>query len=190
MKIGYARVSTLDQNLDLQINALRSAGCELVFQEKISGTKTERPELAKLLQQLRSGDQVVVWKLDRLGRSLAHLVQQVADWEKQGVGLISLNDPVDTTTAQGRLVFSIFASLAEYERALIRERTMAGLAAAKLQGRTGGKAKGLSEDAKKQARIVESLYKEKHSVAVIAKQLSISRTTVYKYLELRGVTIN
>ena len=183
MKFGYARVSTTDQNLDLQINALRSAGCETVYQEKVSTRAADRPELTKLLEHVRAGDAIVIWKLDRLDRGTVKLITLVTELKDTGVGLISLNDPLDTTTAQGQFLFNIFASLAEYERSLTRERTMAGLAAAKLQGRTGGKKPGLTDDAKKQARIVESLYKEGHSVSVIAKQLSISRTTAYKYLE-------
>lgn len=116
MKFGYARVSTHEQILDLQIDALKAAGCERIYQEKASGSKAERPELMRMLDQLRTGDTVIIWKLDRLGRSLAHLIKLVSDLEDQGVGLLSLNDPIDTTTPQGRLVFRIFASLAEFER--------------------------------------------------------------------------
>ena len=187
MKFGYARVSTADQNLSLQIEALQRAGCERIFQEHISGIQTTRPELTKLLEVLREGDELIVWKLDRLGRSLQHLIELVNQLEKQRVALTSLTDHIDTGTPAGKLVFRIFASLAEFERELIRERTMAGLAAAKAQGRTGGKPKGLSTDAKQQARVAESLYKEKHPVKEIAQQLKISRTTVYKYLDYRGV---
>lgn len=189
MKFGYARVSTTDQNLTLQLNALQKAGCERVFQEHISGAKADRPELAKMLEMLRDGDEVVVWKLDRLGRSLQHLIDLVAQFDKRGVALASLNDHIDTGTPAGKLVFRIFASLAEFEREVIRERTMAGLAAAKAQGRTGGKPKGLSEEAKKQARVAESLHKEKYPIKEIARQLSLSRTTVYKYLDHRGVKL-
>ena len=130
---------------------------------------------------------MIVWKLDRLGRSLQHLIELVNQLEERAVALTSLNDHIDTATPAGKLVFRIFASLAEFERELIRERTMAGLAAAKAQGRTGGKPKGLSDTAKQQARIAESLYKEKHPVKEIAQQLKISRTTVYKYLDHRGI---
>src|SRR5690242_4958981 len=128
MKIGYARVSTEEQNLDLQLDALTRAGCEKIYQEKVSGMKTHRVELSKLLVQLRAGDTLVIWKLDRLGRSLQHLVELTHELLEKEVGLQSLSDPIDTTTAQGRLVFNIFASLAQFERDLIRERTMAGLA--------------------------------------------------------------
>jgi len=190
MKIGYARVSTQDQNLSLQIDALKINGCQKLFQEKASGAKTDRPELTKLLEHVREGDTVVVWKLDRLGRSLTHLVQLVMDLESRGIGLISLNDPVDTTTAQGRLVFRIFASLAEFERELIRERTVAGLASAKRRGHLLGRKPGLSKKAIDTSRIAESLYKEgKYSVQQIASELSISKNTLYKYLRTRGVEI-
>ena len=187
MKIGYARVSTLDQNLTLQIDALQKAGCEKIYQEKISGSKIDRPELQKLLEHVRPGDAVVIWKLDRLGRSLQHLIELVGEMEKREVGLISLSDPVDTTTAQGRLVFRIFACLAEFERELIRERTMAGVVAAKVKGVTLGRPSGLSEEAKRQARVVESLYKDEISVAEISRQLKLSRGTVYTYLKHRGI---
>jgi DNA invertase Pin-like site-specific DNA recombinase len=130
MHIGYARVSTKDQSLDLQVDALKKAGCEQVYREVASGAKTARPVLDDVLSRLREGDVLVIWKLDRLGRSLQHLVALASELMERKVGLISLNDPVDTTSAQGRLVFNIFASLAEFERELIRERTQAGLAAA------------------------------------------------------------
>ena len=122
MRVGYARVSTKDQNIDLQVDALTNAGCETVFQEVASGAKTARPVLSDMLSRLRSGDVLVIWKLDRLGRSLKHLVTLTNELLERKIGLISLNDPIDTTTPQGRLVFNIFASLAEFERDLIRER--------------------------------------------------------------------
>ena len=139
MKIGYARVSTRDQKLDLQIDALKRAGCERIFQDVASGSKTARPALDELLGQLRAGDVLVIWKLDRMGRSLRHLVDLVGDLVARDIGLLSLNDPIDTTSAQGRLVFNLFASLAEFERELIRERTQAGLTAARARGRAGGR---------------------------------------------------
>ncbi|KPY91512.1 hypothetical protein ALO43_200529 [Pseudomonas tremae] len=123
MKIGYARVSTRDQNLDLQLDALKRAGCERIYQDVASGSKTARPALDELLGQVRAGDVLVIWKLDRMGRSLKHLVELVGNLIERKVGLLSLNDPIDTTSAQGRLVFNLFASLAEFERELIRERT-------------------------------------------------------------------
>ncbi len=189
MRIGYARVSTLDQNLDLQLDALKHEGCGLIFQEKISGASKQRPELDKLLQQLRPGDEVLVWKLDRLGRDLAHLIELVNHFADKKVTFCSINDKIDTSSPAGKLIFHIFCSLAEFERAQTRERTIAGLRAAKLQGRTGGKPAGLSEDAKKVARLAESLYKDGHAIKLIGQQLGISRTTVYKYLEYRGVEI-
>lgn len=190
MKIGYARVSTQDQNLSMQLDALKAQGCEKIYQEKASGAKVERPELTKLIEHVREGDTVIIWKLDRLGRSLAHLVDLVGQLEDKGVGLISLNDPVDTTTAQGRLVFRIFASLAEFERELIRERTQAGLLSARRRGQKLGRPTGLSKDADNKARIAETLYKEKHlSVNDIAKQLGISKATLYNYLKARGVEV-
>lgn len=190
MKLGYARVSTQDQNLNLQLDALKIAGCDKVYQEKVSGAAAERPELRKLLEMIREGDTLVIWKLDRLGRSLAHLIGLVTDLEQRHVGLLSLNDPVDTTTAQGRLIFRIFASLAEFEREVIRERTLAGLASARRRGQLLGRPKGLSKAAEQKARIAESLYKEeKYSVEQIARELTISKTTLYKYLRRRGVVI-
>jgi len=159
-KVGYARVSTAQQSPQLQIDALQSAGCQKIYQEIASGAKAQRPQLEEMLAQLRSGDVLVVWKLDRLGRSLTHLVQLVNQLLEQDVGLQSLNDPIDTTSAQGRLMFNIFASLAEFERELIGERTQAGLKSARARGRSGGRPKGLSEQAKLTAAAAESLYQE------------------------------
>ena len=190
MKIGYARVSTRDQHLDLQLDALKRAGCERIYQDVASGAKTTRPALDELLAQLRAGDVVVIWKLDRMGRSLKHLVELVGDLMTRKVGLLSLNDPVDTTNAQGRLVFNIFASLAEFERELIRERTNAGLAAARARGRVGGRPKGLPVQAEATAMAVETLYRERHlSVNAIAKKLHIAKSTLYSYLRHRGVEV-
>ena len=191
MRVGYARVSTKDQNLDLQIDALKNAGCGKVYQEVVSGAKTARPVLDDLLANLRRGDVLVVWKLDRLGRSLNHLVTLTNELIERRVGLISLNDPIDTTTAQGRLIFNIFASLAEFERDLIRERTQAGLVAARARGRTGGRPSGLSKQAEATAMAAEILYKEGNlSVRAIAEQLGISKPTLYKYLGHRKVMVS
>ncbi len=134
MKIGYARVSTKDQLLSMQVEALNAAGCEQIHKEIASGAKTARPVLDEIIRNLREGDTLVIWKLDRLGRNLAHLIHLTTKLIEKKVGLISLNDPIDTTTAQGRLIFGIFASLAEFERELIRERTQAGLKSAALAG--------------------------------------------------------
>lgn len=190
MKIGYARVSTRDQHLELQIDALKKDGCKRIYTEVMSGTKSERPKLQELLGNLRPGDVVVVWKLDRLGRSLKHLVELINQFIQQDVGLRSLNDHIDTTTPQGRLIFNIFASLAEFERDLIQERTNAGLAAARARGRLGGKPKGLSKEAESIACAAETLYKEgKLSVNQIIKQLGIAKATFYNYLRKRNVPI-
>jgi DNA invertase Pin-like site-specific DNA recombinase len=132
---------------------------------------------------------IVIWKLDRLGRSLKHLVDLVAELNQKDIGLRSLNDPIDTTTAQGRLVFNIFASLAEFEREIIRERTLAGLTAARARGRVGGRKPGLDEDAQRKARIAASYYEEGMPVNQIAQDLDISKATLYKYLRFRGVEI-
>ena len=189
-KVGYARVSTAQQSPQLQIDALQSAGCQKIYQEIASGAKSQRPQLEQMLSQLRGGDVLVVWKLDRLGRSLTHLVQLVNQLLEQDVGLQSLNDPIDTTSAQGRLMFNIFASLAEFERELIGERTRAGLKSARARGRSGGRPKGLSEQAKLTAAAAESLYQEgKLSVRQISRQLDISTGTLYSYLRSRGVKI-
>ena len=139
MLIGYARVSTTDQNLDLQRDALHAAGCERILTDTASGVKAERPGLLQALRECRAGDTLTVWKLDRLGRSLPHLVETVRDLEQRGVGFKSLQESIDTTTSGGKLIFHIFASLAEFERDIIRERTNAGLAAARARGRKGGR---------------------------------------------------
>src|SRR4051812_40202196 len=135
MRIGYARVSTLDQNLDLQEDALKAAGCEKIYTDKASGTRAEGPGLERALADLRAGDRLVVWKLDRLGRSLRHLIETVTALRDRGVGFQSVQEAVDTTTSGGKLIFHVFGALAEFERDLIRERTLAGLAAARSRGR-------------------------------------------------------
>lgn len=191
MKIGYARVSTRDQNLELQIDALTKYGCEQLFQEKQSAVK-ERPELDKMLSVLRKGDIVVVWKLDRLGRSLRHLVDLVTMFKELGVEFVSLNDNIETSSPQGRLIFNLFASFAEFERELIRERTMAGLKRARENGRIGGKKKGLSPEAKKKAFAAFHLNEQNNSISDrtkklsipdIAKTLNISKATFYRYMD-------
>lgn len=188
MKIGYARISTRDQSPNLQIDALKKAGCERIYQDIASGAKSSRPELDNLLVNIRTGDIIVFWKLDRLGRSLRHLIELVGNLGARGVGLQSLNDPIDTTNAQGRLVFNLFASLAEFERELIRERTQAGLSAARARGRVGGRPKGLSAQAESTAMAAETLYREgRLSVKAIGERLHISKGTLYRYLRHRGV---
>ena len=189
MKIGYARVSTRDQNLELQLDALTQAGCELIYQEKASGALAARVELDKLLLQVRPGDTVYIYKLDRLGRSLKHLLDLVADLQRRDIGLISLTDAINTHSAQGRLVLNLFASLAEFERELIRERTLAGLAAARARGRVGGRKPGLSEEAQRPARAAELLYKARaRSVDDMARSLRICKATFY--LHHRNVALH
>jgi DNA invertase Pin-like site-specific DNA recombinase len=191
MNIGYARVSTRDQNLELRLDALTRAGCELIYQEEVSGARASRPELDQLLSRLRQGDTVYIYKLDRLGRSLKHLLQVVGDLQQQGVGLVSLTDAINTTSAQGQLVFNLFASLAEFERELIRDRTHAGLASARARGRLGGGRRGLSQEAERTAIVAETLYREQQlGVNEIVQRLRISKVTLYKYLRHRGVVIH
>jgi DNA invertase Pin-like site-specific DNA recombinase len=184
MKIGYARVSTKDQNLDLQIDALKKAGCAdtYIYREQITGATKDRPELINLLNSVRSGDVVVIWKLDRLGRSLGDLVNLVNQIQDKGAELQSLNDNIDTTTPQGKLTFHIFAAIAQFEREIIRERTNAGLASARARGRKGGRPPGLTSSSKIKAEAAQSLYEKKTPVNEIARTLGISKRTLYKYL--------
>ena len=181
--IGYARVSTDDQNASLQEDALKKAGCIRTFTDHASGSKASRPELDRMLDQLRPVDVVVVWRLDRLGRSLKNLIELVADLDEKGVGFRSLTESIDTTTNGGRLIFHIFASLAEFERDLIRERTMAGLAAARARGRVGGRPTVMNAKKIEKAR---KLYDSRqHTVADIADMLNVSVATIYRHLGLR-----
>lgn len=179
--LGYARVSTADQDAALQQDALKAAGCYRIFTDTASGSLESRPELAKVLDQLRPGDTLVVWRLDRLGRSIRHLIDQLAVLEERGVGFRSLQENVDTTSSGGRLVFHIFASLAEFERDLIQERTNAGLAAARARGRQGGRPSLLTKEKLETAR---RLYAQKDmTVQKIGEVLGVSRTTVYRALQ-------
>jgi DNA invertase Pin-like site-specific DNA recombinase len=190
VKIGYTRVSTPEQAFDLQVDALRQVGCEKIYREVISGAKAERPVLDTLVDNLRPGDVLVIWKLDRLGRSLTHLVKLVGQLMAKNVGLQSLNDPVDTTTPPGRLVFNLFAALAEFERDLLRERTQAGLSAARARGRQGGRPKGVPAKAEATAYAAAALYQEGVlSVQQIADRLGIAKGTLYTYLRHRGVKL-
>src|SRR4051794_38726481 len=169
MLIGYARVSTGDQTLDLQTDALNAAGCDRVFTDILSGVKAERPGLAEAIDYVRAGDTLVVWRLDRLGRSLPHLIETVTQLETKGIGFRSLTEQIDTTTPGGKLIFHIFGSLAEFERDLIRERTHAGLASARARGRVGGRPKKLTE---KQLALAKHLYADKQTdVATICTTL-------------------
>ena len=184
MRVGYARVSTHEQNLELQLDALKKAGCERVFEDKASGAKSERPGLAKAREMLRPGDTLVVWRLDRLGRSLKHLIEAVTELDEAGVGFLSLTENIDTTTNGGRLVFHIFGALAEFERGLIRERTLAGLAAARARGRKGGRPKKM--DAKKLSQARALLASGDQSVAEVASLLKVGRATLYRALRENG----
>jgi DNA invertase Pin-like site-specific DNA recombinase len=179
---GYGRVSTLDQHPDLQVDALKAAGSEREFIDKASGKIAGRPELDKLLQVLLAGDTVLVWKLDRLGRSIKDLIELVTGLGERSVGLRSLTEAIDTTTAGGRLVFHIFAALAEFEHALIVERTHAGLAAARARGRHGGRPPKMTPDRVKLAR--EMYESQRYTVAAIAENLGVSRPTIYKHLQI------
>src|SRR3954469_6697859 len=160
MLIGYARVSSLDQTLALQQDALSAAGCQEIYTDTVSGSVTERPGLTNALSHLRSGDTLVVWRLDRLGRSLPHLIETVRQLQAQGIGFRSLQEQIDTTTSGGKLVFHVFGALAEVERDLIRERTHAGLVAARARGRLFGRPKALSPQRGKQ---LQSLAKDKRN---------------------------
>ena len=181
MLIGYARVSTDDQNLDLQKDALNQAGCERIFTDKLGGAKSERPGLDEALKMSRSGDTLVVWRLDRLSRSLKTLIEMVNHLELENIGLRSLKEAVDTTSSSGKLVFHIFGALAEFERNLIRERTQAGLQAARARGRMGGRPKSLTQD--KQALAVKLYDEKQHTIAQICEMMGISKPTLYKYIE-------
>lgn len=180
-RIGYARVSTVEQCLDLQLDALRRAGVGdgFLYEDKASGKSSDRPALASCLKALRSGDTLVVWRLDRLGRSLPDLVRVVGELEARGVGFESLTEKIDTTSAAGKLIFHVFAALAEFERNLIQERTHAGLAAARARGRSGGRKPKLDA---KQIRHIKALLRDPNtSVAELARDYGVSRTTIYKH---------
>lgn len=180
MLLGYARVSTDEQNLELQVDALELAGCERVFSDKLSGSRLDRPGLAAALSHLRSGDTLVVWKLDRLGRTVRQLVEFVAKLNQDGVEFRSLTDGIDTTTPAGRFFFHMMAALAEMERDLTRERTMAGLAAARARGRMGGRPPALS--AKQLAQARHLMQHPDQTMAEIAATLGVSRSTLYRSL--------
>lgn len=180
MKYGYARVSTHDQKADLQIAALKSAGCEHIFTDTASGSASKRPELTRCLESLRAGDTLVVWKLDRLGRSLSHLVEVLAGLQGKGIAFLSLTEAIDTESAAGRLLGHMLAALAEFERTLIVERTQAGLKAAKKRGVKLGRRPSLSDDQRKHAR---ELLDRGESPATVAKLLNVCRATLYNSLK-------
>jgi DNA invertase Pin-like site-specific DNA recombinase len=182
--VGYARVSTIDQNLDLQIDDLQKAGCDQIFQEKISGSTKDRPELEMCLADLKSGDTLMVWRIDRLGRSMIHLVSVINDLRERQIHFKSIQDgAIDTTSASGELVFNIFASMAQFERRLIQERTQAGLAAARARGKFGGRKEIKPND----PRVItaKTLHADKTmSIQAICKILNISKASLYRYLSL------
>jgi DNA invertase Pin-like site-specific DNA recombinase len=180
--LGYARVSTTDQQSNLQVDALTTAGCYRVFAETASGAGAgaDRPVLGQVLDQLRPGDTLVVWKLDRLGRSLRHLVDTVTGLAERGIGFRSLQEAIDTTTPGGKLVFHVFAALAEFERDLIRERTAAGLAAARARGRHGGRPSVMTAH---KVRVAGEMYASgQYTVSAIATTLGVSRASIYRHL--------
>jgi DNA invertase Pin-like site-specific DNA recombinase len=183
MQIGYARISTGEQTLDLQLDALNAAGCDKLFTDTASGAKTERTGLTEALSHLRTGDTLVVWRLDRLGRSLRDLIDRLLDLDQRGIAFKSLTESIDTTTPGGKLIFHLFGSLAEFERDLIRERTLAGLTAARARGRLGGRPKALRTE--KQLAQARTLFADKQrSIPEICRTLGITRSTLYRYMRL------
>ncbi|APZ55354.1 recombinase family protein [Salipiger abyssi] len=180
MLVGYARVSTQDQKPELQLDALKAAGCEKVFVEKASGAQRERPELTAALDYMRGGDTLVVWRLDRLARSMKQLIETVEGLEEREIGFRSVTEAIDTTTAGGKLIFHVFGALAEFERSIIRERTRAGLDAARARGRKGGRPSKLKEDDLKAARAM--LADKSITVENVAKRLDVSPATLYRHL--------
>lgn len=180
LRFGYARVSTYDQTTTLQVDALKQAGCSRIYEDKVSGKASmARPQLEECLADLREGDTLVVWRLDRLGRSLPDLVRIVTELEQKGVAFESLTERIETRSASGKLIFHVFAALAEFERNLIRERTKAGLAAARVRGRVGGRKPKLDA---KQIRQIKTLLRDRNtSVTELAKDYGVSRTTIYKH---------
>jgi DNA invertase Pin-like site-specific DNA recombinase len=181
MRFGYARVSRVEQNLELQLDALSSSGCTKIFTDKASGGKDDRKGLLEALSFARPGDTIVVWRLDRLSRSLRHLISTVYDLQAKGINLKSLNEEIDTSTPGGKLIFHVFSSLAEFERDLIRSRTKAGLEAARARGRVGGRPKSLSD---KQLKLLLGMSKDKEvNVAEICRTVGISRSTYYRAIK-------
>ena len=180
MLIGYARVSTDDQNLNLQHDALKNAGCEKIFDDQITGSKIKRPGLDAILEFARTGDVIVVWRLDRLSRSLKDLIEMVALLDSKNIGLRSLHESIDTSSSSGKLIFHIFGALAEFERNLIRERTYAGLETARARGRMGGRPKKLNAE---KAKLAQDLYNQRtRTINQICELVGVSKPTLYKYL--------
>jgi DNA invertase Pin-like site-specific DNA recombinase len=183
MLIGYARVSTNEQTLALQTDALTKAGCPRIFTDTASGAHVSRAGLTEALHFARDGDVLVVWRLDRLGRSLKHLIETITTLERQGIGFKSLTENIDTTTSGGKLIFHIFGALAEFERDIIKERTRAGLEAARARGRKGGRPKAAMLNDSRKVAMAQALYNEKaNSIVDICRTLRISRSTLYRYI--------
>ena len=190
MIIGYIRVSREEQNFDLQIDSLNKTGCEEIYKEKIGGASKSKPEFEKMLSILRKGDVVVVWRIDRLGRTTLELIRLMVEFREKGIEFKSITEGIDTTTQMGRIWFMLSAVFAENEREVIRERTNAGLQAARARGRIGGRPSGLSEQAKKKASMAAILYKEGKSIIDIRNVLKIgSNSTIYRYLRHEGINI-
>src|SRR5437763_1901671 len=184
MYVGYARVSTQDQTLNLQQDALEKIGCRKIFTDTASGAKAERKGLEEALEYVREGDTLVVWRLDRLGRSLKDLIDTITNLNNRNIGFKSIQENIDTTTSGGKLVFHIFGALAEFERDIIRERTNAGLAAARARGRLGGRPKATTLNTPKKITLAQSLYNDKsNTIDEICKTLNISRATLYRYIK-------
>jgi len=185
MLIGYARVSTTDQTLNLQMDALEKIGCSKIFTDTASGAKAQRLGLEEALDYVREGDTLVVWRLDRLGRSLKHLIDTITDLNNRKIGFKSITENIDTTTSGGKLIFHIFGALAEFERDIIRERTNAGLLAARARGHLGGRPKVSTLNTPKKVALAQSLYDNKNnSIDEICKTLNISRATLYRYVNI------
>ena len=183
MLIGYARISTQDQTLNLQKDALEKIGCNKIFTDTASGSLVERKGLDEALEFVREGDMLVVWRLDRLGRSLKHLIETITSLSNRNIGFKSITENIDTTTSGGKLIFHIFGALAEFERDIIRERTQAGLQAARARGRFGGRPKALNP---KKLSMAQALYNDKsNSISDICKALGISRATLYRYINTK-----
>lgn len=191
MIVGYIRVSKHEQNFDLQIDALKKAGCEKFFSEKISGAKENRKEFESMLSMLRKGDVVVVWRIDRLGRTTLQLIKLMTEFREKGVEFKSIMEGIDTSTQMGRMWFMLSSIFAENERNIIKERTSAGLASARLRGRVGGRPSGLNEEAKRKAKIAATLYEAKElTVNEICSSLGIkSNATFYRYLKHQNIAI-
>ena len=186
MLIGYARVSTQEQTLDLQKDALEKLGCIKIFSDVVSGAKAERTGLHEALEYVREGDTLVVWRLDRLGRSLKHLIEAITKLNNRKIGFKSITENIDTTTSGGKLVFHIFGALAEFERDIISERTNAGLSAARARGRLGGRPKAKMLDSLKKVALAQSLYENKNNtIDEICKTLNVSRATLYRYIKTK-----